>query len=411
MPKNRQIETRKNHWLLFSGIALIAVIIFLITPIIKQKKIERFNQTSSSIKNSTADSTKKISAEKNIAPFFISAWLPYWEKTNGANLFQKNANLFQEINPFAFGVNPDGTIKDTLKIENAPWPELENKAKESQIKIIPTILWADAELMHKIFLNQKLEDRHIEAIVEMLKKNNFSGVDIDYEGKNISDKDLFTNFLKNLSAKLKIENKNLSCTIEARTQDNIPLGMSGTRAMSFANDFNALNTFCDTVHLMAYDEVFQIHRSNTFENATTTPSAPNADNQWVEAIIEYALKFISPEKIVLGVPTYGWKFQYKKSSNGYRYMRIKSVNYLEAIETAHEENTTPIRNSGGELSFTYANSGKNYIITFSDAGSVQEKIKLAKKFKLKGINLFKLDGLFDSQIFTVLQSTHILDKN
>ena len=405
MQKSERIKTNKKRWLLlFSSIVLaVGIIFFIITSIKQKKKTELFNQATPSLKNSSENSSEKISAKKNTAPFFISAWLPYWEKTNGAILFEKNANLFQEINPFAFGVNSDGSIKDILKIENAPWPELKSKAKEAQTKIIPTILWADAESMHKIFSNQALENKHINAIIEMLSKNNFSGVDIDYEGKSISDKDLFTNFLKNLDAKLKIENKSLSCTIEARTQDDAPPGLSDTRAMSFANDFNALNSFCDTVRLMAYDEVFQIHRSNVFESATATPSAPNADNIWVEEIIKYALKFIPPEKIILGVPTYGWEFQYEKSINGYRYTRVKSVSYPKALEKARLANTTAVRDSGGELFFTYKNLGKNYIITFSDAESVRQKIELTKKFNLKGINLFKLDGLFDPQIFTILQ--------
>ncbi len=403
MQKSKQIGTKKRRWLLlFCGTALLAGIIFLLTAPIKQKKTALFNQTSPSLKNSTENSAERISTEKNTAPLFVSAWLPYWEKTSGVISFEENATLFQEINPFAFGVNPDGSIKDTLKIESAPWPELKNRAKETQTGIIPTILWADAKSMHKIFSNQTLENKHINAIIEMLRKNNFSGVDIDYEGKDVSDKDLFSNFLKNLSAKLKTEDKSLSCTIEARTQDNTPPELSGTRAMSFANDFNALNNFCNTVRLMAYDEVFQVHRSNVFESVDIAPSAPNANNQWVENVIKYALKFIPPEKIILGVPTYGWEFQYEKSINGYHYTRIKSVSYPEAIEKARLVNATAMRDSGGELFFTYKNLGRNYIVTFSDAESVRQKIELARKFNLKGINLFKLDGLFDSQIFTIL---------
>lgn len=339
------------------------------------------------------------------APLFISGWLPYWRKNEGVASLDGKMLLFNEINPFAFGVHSDGSIVDTLRIGSSPWTTLRAKADTAKATIIPTILWTDAPAMHATFSDMDRLNKHTDAIIALLAKENFSGVDIDYEGKDIADRDSFSVFLENIHTKLRTVGKSLSCTVEARTEDIPPEGLIGTRAMSFANDFSALARSCDTVRLMAYDEVFQIHRSNVFENANQAPSVPNADMAWVESVVRYALRYISPEKILLGVPTYGWEFQYEKRPQGYRYTRVKSVSYSEAIGEAQAARTVPVRDSGGEESFVYTVSGGNHIVTFSDAESVRQKIGLAKTYHLKGISLFKLDGLADPELFSILKES------
>jgi spore germination protein len=344
---------------------------------------------------------KNIVSDSNERIFFIAGWLPYWAKNEGAASLSGNFDLFSEINPFAFGVNSDGSLKDVAKIDSAPWPEIIENAKKENVKIVPTILWGDAEAMHKIFSDSELSDNHVNAIITMLKENDFPGVDIDYEGKDIKDRNGFSLFIESLAGKLKSQGKTLSCTVEARTQDSPPKDLKGTRAMSWANDLVVLNESCDEVRVMAYDEVFQIYRAQDFEISGEVPSAPNAGNEWVQEVIEYFLKYISPEKLVLGVPTYGWEFSLSKTSDGYHYTRFKSVSYGEAVEKANSADVAPSR-TDGELSFLYEASGKQHLITFSDAESIRQKIDMAKSFGLKGISLFKIDGLTDPQLFSVL---------
>lgn len=349
--------------------------------------------------NSTENPANNFSDKKS---FFISGWLPYWNKNEGASSLSGNFNFFDEINPFAFEVDKNGSILDIAKINNTPWPELRKTAGEKNINIIPTVLWGDAEAMYRVFSDSNLSGKHIENIINLLDKNNFSGVDIDYEGKDVADRDNFTNFIQALHQKLNQYRKSLNCTVEARTEDSPPVGFTGTRAMSWANNFSALNNFCDTVRIMAYDQVFQIHRANIFMDRNETPSAPNASNQWAEEVMRYALRYIQPEKLTLGVPTYGWEFKLEKISGGYRYTRLKSVSFPEAVNIAKSNGITPVRENG-ELAFVYKNAGVDRIITFSDAESVKEKITLAKSLGLKGISLFKIDGFADPELFSILR--------
>ncbi len=353
------------------------------------------------------DDTKKEApaaatpAEKK---FFISGWLPYWQKKAGADSLLGNLALFSEINPFAYGVNQDGTLRDTPDIKNAPWPKLEEEAQKEKVAFIPTIIWADAPAMHATFSDSQKLEKHVSAISMMLTQNNFPGVDIDYEGKDVADRELFTVFLETLHQKLAPLGKTMSCTVEARSQDNPPSDWTGTRAMSFANDYPALNRLCDSVRIMAYDQVFQVGGGKKiFDDSNETPATPNADIDWVEKVMRYAMRFISSSKLVMGVPTYGWEFSITKTDSGYHYEKVKSVTYPQAMEEKMQNNATLERSAGGEPFFTYTAPDGKHLVTFSDAQSVGQKIDLAKNLGLKGISLFKIDGQTDPKLFSEIK--------
>ncbi|NTW14367.1 MAG: hypothetical protein HGA31_05045 [Candidatus Moranbacteria bacterium] len=339
--------------------------------------------------------------------FHVAGWLPYWAKETGAASVRGRLGLFSEINPFAYGVIGDGILVDKTGIGQAPWPQLIADARQTDTAVIPTILWGDAAAMHKVFSDGTLLERHVDAIVSMLDVNGFSGVDIDYEGKDIADRDAFSTFLGRLHEKLSKKGKTLSCTVEARTRDDPPAGITGTRAMSFANDYVALDESCDSVRIMAYDQVFQIHRANTFTAAGSVPSAPNADSRWVEEVMRYALGYISSDKLIIGVSTYGWEFKIEKVPVGYRYVRVRSISYPDALEAARSAGAAPVRTDGGELSFTYRTADGEHIVTVDDGESVGQKIDIAGKLGLKGISLFKIDGLTDPDLFDILNGKRI----
>ena len=395
---------RKSFLLYLSTLILCLAVVGAFFYFSQPKKTTVINN-SQKVNDATEDTNTETSGLSSNKPaFFISGWLPYWSKANGAAIVEKNISLFSEIDPFAFGVNPDGSLRDTTDIKNSPWPQLREIAQKENVTIIPTIIWADAPAMHQNFSDPQKLASHIDAIFQMLEKNNFSGVDIDYEGKDVADRDFFTAFLESLRQKLEPSGKKIGCTIEARTRDNPPSGWTGTQAMSFANDFSALNRTCDSVRIMAYDQIFQTNGGQkNFENPDETPAAPNADIHWVEEVMRYALRFISPDKLVMGVPTYGWEFNLTKISLGYRYARVKSVSYPEAMEKSDKNNSPIERSSDGEPFFTYQAPDGKHLVIFSDAEAVREKITLAKNLGIKSISLFKLDGASDPQLFSAIK--------
>lgn len=105
----------------------------------------------------------------------------------------------------------------------------------------------------------------------------------------------------------------------------------------------------------------------------------------------------------MGISTYGWEFSAQKISGGYCYAKIRSIGYPDAKAQAEAAKVTMARTEGGELSYSYQVQDGPHVVTVDDAESVAEKIAIAKKYKLRGVSLFKIDGLTDPKVFEILK--------
>jgi spore germination protein len=141
---------------------------------------------------------------------------------------------------------------------------------------------------------------------------------------------------------------------------------------------------------------------------------PVADIEWVKKVVTVALWDIPAKKIVIGVPTYGYKYELiYGTSTVPTYKRIGSMNYSYADQLAQQLHVSPSRNSAGELSYVFATTTgvngeylgreKQYLIWYSDAQAIKDKIDLAKLYKLGGISIFKIDGGYDPNIWSILK--------
>lgn len=349
--------------------------------------------------------------------FEISGWIPYWRSASGTQEALIHINTFQEINPFVFTVKTDGTLFDAGKIDQEPWVSFFKSIEGKNLRVIPTIMWSDGQNIHKILSNKILRDAHIKGIVEMANKYNFDGVDIDYEAKLADTNPYFSIFLRDLFKALGTK-KWLMCTVEPRT----PLdsrNVSATSTPSYANDYKELNKWCDRVRIMAYDQA-SVDKKLTL--AYDQPYIPVADVRWVEKVMREAMQTINKNKLMLGIPTYGYEYEVIPLTHGYRYNKLWAFNQRYAVELAQKLGVAPQRNVAGELSFIYRPeatstppvaldprldiSGKSqtaisllaltgpsfHIVWWSDGSAINDKYQLAKRLGVRGISIFKIDG-------------------
>ena len=210
-------------------------------------------------------------------------------------------------------------------------------------------MWSDTNNIHRILSDRDLREDHIDKIVSMVKKGKYSGVDIDYEAKLAATRPYFSTFLEELDEEL--GNKMLVCTIEARTPPE-SLYRTIPANLEYANDYNEINTYCDRVRIMAYDQQRADLKLNDARSGS--PYMPIADPAWVEKVIQLTRKDIDEEKLVLAVPTYGFEYTLMVSPNWYQnYARQWSVTEY-AKDLADDLNIEPMRNAAGERSFSYS---------------------------------------------------------
>jgi len=366
------------------------------------------------------------------AKFYYSGWLPYWKQQAGAQDTALNLDKLHEISPFSYEVKSDGTLVDKLKINEGFWPAWLSAARDMKIKIIPTIAWFDGQGLHNLLSNKKKRIAHEDAIAKLVKTQNFDGIDIDYEAKRAETKEYFSTFLYGLAIRLHPMGKTLSCTIETRIPPTSRYSYTGTPDdYLYSNDYVQINKYCDQVRIMTYDQgIIDVDLDVT--KGGDKLYAPVSDPDWVKKVLTEATKTINPKKIMLGIPTYGYEYQVTAQNGIITYERLRSHTFVQAMARATSTGSVPTRNNAGELSFTYATSSYVYgvspnltwtlgsalnavlanaktasstirFVSFADAKSAEGLIAVAKKFGLRGVVFFKLDGDQDQNVWSVMK--------
>ncbi len=361
----------------------------------------------------------------------VAVWIPYWQEEKGISSATKNLRKIDTVHPFVFGVRDDGSIKDFDALKERHWLSFIKKAKRKKVEIIPTLMWFKGSEVQSVLSNRESRSAHIELIAELVKRNKLDGIDIDYEGKLGKTTEHYSLFLKELKDKL--GKKVLTCTIEARTPPESKWREVPT-TIQYANDFKAINKYCDRVEIMAYDQQRIDWKLNSKKNGE--PYIPVADVDWVEKVVKLALDDIDADKIMLGVPTYGREWILTVEPEWLKeYKNVTALNMPEALKIAKEYKKTPSRNKSGEMSFTYFPKESPYsvletlptpngtsegneavakallfatasgmsvpvnVVWYSDAGAIESKVKLAEKYGLRGIAIFKIDGKEDKDVW------------
>lgn len=373
----------------------------------------------------------------------VSGWIPYWRTAAGTKDAKKNLSKMTEINPFAYSVRADGSLADTAKIEGKDWQSLFAAAEKKRVKIIPTIMWSDTDAIHTVLSNPETRAAHVKAITDLVESKDFDGIDIDYEGKKADTRVYFSAFLSELNDAL--GKKQLDCTIEARMPLSARFSGTPPANIEYANDLKEVNRACDRVRIMTYDQQTADLELNKVARNAKEIYAPVADVKFVEKVVEYMGQDIDKKKMVLGIATYGYIYQIMPHTDGsgYSYIKTEAFNPGYGTQIAKEYKITPERNRAGELSLTYvpkdqvsslpnqadlarlaprgtssaslASAGALELartkqqqapvqyLTWSDSGAIKQKVDLAKRLKLAGVAVFKIDGGSDPKMWNVLK--------
>lgn len=365
----------------------------------------------------------------------VGGWIPWWADEAGAERTLENIDKLDIIYPFVYEVTASGKLVNKVDFGDAHWEELFDEARDERVDIIPTIAWFDGEAIDEVLGDTKKRKAHVRDIVRMVKKHDFDGVNIDYEQKLARTIDDYSTFLKELNRAL--GRRDLTCTIEARMRPehrwrpgNIPA------KIEYANDYKAMNRYCDWVEIMAYDQ----QRADIVLNKERAgvPYAPVADTEWVEHVLEFALEYIDADKIMLGVATYGRAWDVTVAPDWYRdYTKVATLNQPRILELSEKYDAPVGRAASGEAVITYfpedspwkilnqldtpAGTPTGYeaaakalfaatyanlevpvrFVTWSDAEAVAEKLELAEKYNLRGAAVFKFDGEEDEEIWNL----------
>lgn len=368
--------------------------------------------------------------------FEISGWVPDWRAASGTLDVLPHLNQMTTVMPFGFTMSASGKVLDSLHITEEPWTSFIATAKQKKVRVIPSIMWGDGAAMQKILSDTTARIALEDEIANLVKRNGYDGIDIDFEAKQEKTRDYFSTFLKGLYQRL--PGKWVYCTVESRQPliDRYSPGATiPANATDYANDYSEMNKYCDRVEIMAYDQGTVNVRLNV---ARSAPYAPVADPGWVEDLVVLAAQNISKNKLIIGIPAYGYEYLVTPVNGSFKYERLWAFNPPYALKIAAQLGITPTRTSANEMGFIYdpkvlktlaptgdnvtftqdlnptttvvQNAGSqvsvsgpfNYI-TWSDAQAIADKVQLAHRLGVRGVAVFSMGGAEDQAMWNVLK--------
>ncbi|MBN1501592.1 MAG: hypothetical protein JW982_15650, partial [Spirochaetes bacterium] len=176
-------------------------------------------------------------------------------------------------------------------------PALPKQAKNMRVHLVVT-LFGNSTLMDLIFTpDSGYQKKLISDIVKFSK--DYDGVQIDFESIPKEMGSNYTKFLKKLKSNLDSK-KIFSVALQAKKS-----------SVKNAFDYASIGKIADKVLVMAYDQHW-----------ATSDAGPVAELAWCEDIVDYTIKEIDPDKVIMGIPLYGRAWENVNHTRAVRYPSV-----------------------------------------------------------------------------------------
>lgn len=243
------------------------------------------------------------------------------------------------------------------------YPQILKFTREQGIKTHASVALMDRGLLHNLLAKPENRARLIGNLLDKVKKDHYDGVDIDFEFIDPADAKYFTLFLRELKTSLGPEIP-LSLAVPARTAaDKWPT----------AFEYEKIGQIADMVVVMAYDYSYK-----------TSAPGPVAPLWWVEQTISYMTAKIEREKLLLGLPTYGYDW-----AAGLKTTTVTADKLAQLKQTYKLNAGFDIKNGSPFYNYWDKNGNFHQIWT-EDQESIKAKYDLAVKNKLGGISFWRI---------------------
>ncbi len=291
---------------------------------------------------------------------------------------------------FSHEVRPDGTLPD---IPDEPLIRAARAANVAPLLVITNMREGggfDSDLARTILSSEQIQTTLIDNIVAKLRQRNYYGLDIDFEYVYPEDRELYNDFLRRVSARLRPLGYHISTALAPKIRADQP-GL-----LYEAHDYPVHGALADDVILMTYEWGY-----------TFGPPMAVAPLNEVRRVLNYAVTAIPRNKILMGIPNYGydWTLPYVPGS------RARVVGNTAAVDLAARMNAAIMFDPVSQAPFFnyYDSSGRQHVVWFDDARSIEAKLRLINQYNLNGASYWTI-GRYFPQNWLVLSSLYDVRK-
>lgn len=251
------------------------------------------------------------------------------------------------------------------------------RARQAGMEVMP-LIHNDFEVKRtSLFMHDtKRQENFISKIAALSEVYGLYGYNVDFENMDPKDKDLFTDFMKNLSQPLHGAGQKLTVDITVYN--------AGSSTWSLCYDREKLSEFCDYEIIMGYDET-----------PRTSPYAGSVSSySWLDRSIQKLTAMVPPEKLILGLPFYTRIYE---GNPGHMKSKVLAMKDQEALMNKYR--LKPIwQPDAKQYTLTWKQGGILHRTYLEEEKSLRAKLELEKNYNLAGLAFwrygFEKPGIF-----------------
>ena len=275
------------------------------------------------------------------------------------NILKNTLPYLTYLSIFSYQIDKDGNLRN---IEDEKLIDTARKYKVTPIMVITNIGPENrfsSELAHTILSSESIQNKVINNTLNTMRKKGYSGLTIDFEYIYPNDKESFIKFISKIKSEIERYKYLLMVAIAPKTSDE----QQGI--LYEAHDYRRIGVLADRVVIMTYEWGY-----------AGGPAMAVAPLDSVIKVLDYAVTRISPRKILMGLPNYGydWTLPFKEGNIA------KSIGFDEAVDLARTQKQTIYEDQAPYFHY-YDLSNIKHEVWFDDARSIQVKLELVIKYK------------------------------
>ncbi|MED4846626.1 glycosyl hydrolase family 18 protein [Bacillus atrophaeus] len=295
----------------------------------------------------------------------------------------------------------------------------------------------DGDLANRVMTNKTARKHFIEQLVKLAKKHSFYGVNIDFEAVHPKDRSKYSSLIQDVSAALKKKKIKTMVSVPAKSADD-----KGDD-WSWPYDYAKIGKYADYVQVMTYDEhgiwgepgsvastnwiksslQFAVKKIKTMVSVPAKSADDKGDDwswpydyakigkyadyvqvmtydehgiwgepgsvastNWIKSSLQFAVKKIKPNKVVMGIPSYGndWDLTDQTNSTVKQWTEINTLKKKLKAKPAYNKKT-------GSMTFSYVDKNKHkHVVWYENEKTIQTKSHLVKQYKIAGVSVYAL---------------------
>lgn len=278
------------------------------------------------------------------------------------------------ITIFTYGINQDGTLIEVNDDDEII--DLAISYGVAPIMNLSTLTSSgtfSSVLGSNILNDQAFQDILIANIILTLTKKNYYGLDVDFEYISSDDAEKYVNFIEKLTTTL----NPLGFIVMTDLAPKVSATQIGT--LYEGHDYLGMGRVANITFIMTYEWGY-----------TYGPPMAVAPINNVRAVLNYAVTEIPREKILMGIPNYGylWTLPFQSGIT-----KATSLSIETALQIAADKNSEILYDSMSAAPYFYFtdDNGTPCIVWFEDARSTKAKLSLIDEYDIRGAGYWNLD--------------------